>query len=242
MWTSRAAWGLQKMTNESAARTRYFDQFLLDATGASVRQAVILAMGLDARGYRLPWPTDMTVFEIDQPPVLEFKTDTLAGLGAEPTADLRMVPTDLRQDWPGALRRAGFEARRPTAWIAEGLFGYLSGNVQDRLLDSITYLSATDSRLAVETFVGAADRDSGRVKQIIRTATEGWRDHGFDLDIWSLIYSGARSDVAAYLDRHGWHSVGTTSSQLLADNELPATPAIHDGSTEQPTYIVSVLA
>ncbi len=99
-----AAWGLQRMTTELVVRTRYFDQFFLDAAAAGVRQAVILASGLDARGYRLPWPADTTVFEVDQPRVLEFKAQTLAGLGAQPTADLRMVPVCPRRppfplDW-----------------------------------------------------------------------------------------------------------------------------------------------
>lgn len=120
-----AAWGLQRMTTELVARTRYFDQFLKDATATGIRQAVILASGLDARGYRLSWPPGMTVYEIDQPDVLQFKAETLAQLGAEPTARLRMVPADLRHDWPAALLRSGFEPARPTAWIAEGLFGYL---------------------------------------------------------------------------------------------------------------------
>ncbi len=147
------AWGIQLMTNLLTARTRYFDAFFLDATAAGIRQAVILASGLDARGYRLSWPPGMTVFEIDQPQVVEFKTATLADLGAESTAELRMVPIDLRQDWPAALRQAGLATERPTAWIAEGLLGFLPPEAQDRLLDSITALSAAGSRLATEVFV-----------------------------------------------------------------------------------------
>ncbi len=41
---------------------------------AGIRQAVILASGLDSRAYRLPWPAGTVVFEIDQPEVIEFKT------------------------------------------------------------------------------------------------------------------------------------------------------------------------
>jgi methyltransferase (TIGR00027 family) len=117
------------MPDAMAARTRYFDSFFLDATQAGIRQAVILASGLDARAYRLAWPADMTVFEIDQPRVIEFKSTTLAGLRAAPTADLRTVSIDLRLDWPAALRDAGLDSDRPTAWIAEGLFGYLPPEV-----------------------------------------------------------------------------------------------------------------
>ena len=52
-----AAWGMQRMTDLLAARTRYIDAFFAEAAqdeGAGIRQVVILAAGLDARGYRLP--------------------------------------------------------------------------------------------------------------------------------------------------------------------------------------------
>ena len=92
-----------------AIRTRHFDRLFADAAADGVRQAVILAAGLDARAYRLPWPDGTTVFELDQPEVIEFKTKTLAGLGAQPKADRRTVAIDLRDDWPKALLDNGFE-------------------------------------------------------------------------------------------------------------------------------------
>ena len=115
-------------------------RFFLDATDGGVTQAVILASGLDSRAYRLPWPAGTVVFEIDQPDVIEFKTRTLAELGAEPTARRRTVAIDLRDDWPAALKAAGFDPAKPTAWAAEGLLGYLPADAQDRLLDTITAL------------------------------------------------------------------------------------------------------
>ena len=57
------------LTDVMAVRTRFFDDFFLDAAKAGVRQAVILASGLDSRAYRLPWPAGTVVFEIDQPKV-----------------------------------------------------------------------------------------------------------------------------------------------------------------------------
>lgn len=237
-----AAWGLQRMTTDLVARTRYFDRFLTDATAAGIRQVVILASGLDARGYRLPWPAGTAVFEIDQPDVLRFKAETLARLGAEPTAQLRMVPADLRDDWPAALLSSGFDPAVPTAWIAEGLFGYLPPEAQDRLLDNVTGLSAPGSRMAIEAFVGSAERDSGRVQEIIRGATRTWRDHGFDLDICSLNYPGARNEVSSYLDNHGWQSTGTTAAQLLADHNLLRMPVDQHSPSDKPSYYTSVLA
>jgi methyltransferase (TIGR00027 family) len=130
------------MSDVMAVRTRYFDEFFAQGAKAGIRQAVILASGLDSRTHRLRWPSGTTVFEIDQPRVIEFKTATLTDLGAGPLADRRVVAIDLRQDWPAALRQAGFDADRPTAWIAEGLLGYLPPDAQDQLLDNITALSA----------------------------------------------------------------------------------------------------
>jgi O-methyltransferase involved in polyketide biosynthesis len=111
----------QTRTEQMAVRTRFFDDFFTTAAQTGVRQAVILASGLDTRAYRLPWPDGTTVYEIDQPEVIEFKTSTLAGLGATPTAELRPIAIDLRDDWPAALRAGRSttsprSARRAASW------------------------------------------------------------------------------------------------------------------------------
>jgi len=216
-----SSWKLQQMPDAMAARTRFFDAFFHEATRAGIRQAVILASGLDARAYRLDWPTDMTVFEVDQPQVIAFKTETLAGLGAAPTADRRTVAIDLRQNWPAALVEAGFDRTQPTAWIAEGLLGYLPPEAQDRLLDNISALSADGSRLATEAIPDMSDVDHEQAREMMRKATEKWRAHGFDLEFSELGYEGDRNDVAVYLDTLGWRSDGKPMSQLLADHDLP---------------------
>jgi methyltransferase (TIGR00027 family) len=210
------AWGMQRMTDLLTVRTRHIDGFLADATAAGLRQVVILASGLDARAYRLPWPPGTTVFEIDQPQVLEFKAATVAELGAELAADVRAVPIDLRDDWPAALRAAGFDVTRPTAWVAEGLLAFLPPEAQDRLLDHITALSAEDSRLIAEIFWNSPES-----VEIMKAATNKWREHGLDVALDDLGYPGDRSEVATYLEEHGWRTVRTLASQLLADNGLP---------------------
>ena len=112
---------------------------------------MILASGLDSRAYRIEWPAATTVFEIDQPKVLEYKAATLAENDVKPSAQLHEVPVDLRHDWPKALRDSGFDAGQPTAWLAEGLLMYLPADAQDRLFELVTELSAIGSRIAVET-------------------------------------------------------------------------------------------
>ena len=216
-----SSWKLQQMPDAMAARTRFFDAFFHEATEAGIRQAVILASGLDARAYRLDWPADMTVFEVDQPEVIAFKTKTLAELGASPTTDRRTVAIDLRNDWPAALVEAGFDRTQPTAWIAEGLLGYLPPEAQDRLLDNISALSADGSRLATEAIPDMPEVDQEKARELMREATEKWRAHGFDLNFDELGYQGDRNDVAEYLDGLGWRSIGRPMSELLADHGLP---------------------
>jgi len=237
-----SSWKLEHMPDAMAARTRFFDSFFEDATRAGVRQAVILASGLDARAYRLAWPADMTVFEIDQPEVIAFKTATLQTLGVAPQAELRTVAIDLRQDWPKALVEAGFDKNRPTAWIAEGLLGYLPPEAQDRLMDNITALSAEGSRLAVEAIPDRPERDTEQAREMMRRSTAKWREHGLELDWEDLGFEGERKDVADYLQNLGWRSVGTQMSQLLADFGLSAVPQTHDSvSMADTVYYASIL-
>jgi methyltransferase (TIGR00027 family) len=227
-----SGFGLAQMPAAMAARTRYFDQFFAEAASAGIRQAVILASGLDARAYRLGWPADMVVYEIDQPEVIAFKQTTLAGLGAEPRTDLRTVAIDLRNDWPTALKNAGFDPSKPAAWIAEGLFGYLPPEAQDRLLDAVSELAAPGSRIATEAVPNYPQIDLDAARQKMRAATEKWRDHGFELDFSELGFDGDRHDVGDYLDAHGWTSVGTAMGDLLAANGFDAIPPSDD---DQPT-------
>jgi methyltransferase (TIGR00027 family) len=237
----QAPWKLEHMPIAMAVRTRFFDAFFRAATQAGIRQAVILASGLDARAYRLDWPAGMTVFEVDQPEVIAFKTTTLADLGAEPTTDRRTVAIDLRNDWPAALIEAGFDKNQPTAWIAEGLLGYLPPEAQDRLLDNISALSASGSRLATEAIPDMSNVDHEQAREMMRKATEKWRAHGFDLEFSELGYEGDRNDVATYLDTLGWRSTGKPMSQLLAENSLPAIPQSNDSVSMADTiYYTSI--
>ena len=201
-------------TQQIAVRTRFFDDFFTGATNDGMRQAVILASGLDTRAYRLRWPAGTVVYEIDQPQVIEFKTTSLAGLGAEPTAERRAVAIDLRDDWPTALRESGFDVTRPTAWSAEGLLPYLPSEAQDRLFDNITALSAPGSRLATEHVPDPQAFTNERVQRF----TERWRRAGFDLDAADLFYLGERSIVVDYLTDHGWRVTPHPARELYARN------------------------
>jgi methyltransferase (TIGR00027 family) len=216
---------IQAMIDGMAVRTKYFDDYFVDATETGVRQAVILASGLDARAYRLPWPPGTVVYEIDQPQVIEFKTTTLAGMGAEPTATRRTIAVDLRTDWPAALRAAGLDTTAPTAWLAEGLLIYLPPEAQDRLFDNITALSVPGSTIATEFVPGIIDFDAERAQEM----SGAFREHGVDVDMASLVYPGERNHVVDYLGTKGWDVEGVTRTELFQRHsiEVPA-PEIDD--------------
>jgi len=212
---------LQRMAYGIAARTKYFDSFLMDATAAGVTQVVILASGLDARPYRLGWPAGTVIYEIDQPQVLNFKRSTIEQLGATPTATLRHVPIDLRDDWPNLLRSNGFDPGQRTAWLAEGLLIYLPPETQDLLFDHITALSPSGSRLATEFFPSVAaftdDTDDGDSRE------SHWRRMGFHADLATLVYPGERNHAIEYLTELGWSVEGRTAQELFEANGFEHT-------------------
>jgi methyltransferase (TIGR00027 family) len=216
---------IQAMIDGMAVRTKYFDDYFVDAMETGVRQAVILASGLDARAYRLPWPPGTVVYEIDQPQVIEFKTTTLAAIGAEPTTTRRTIAVDLRADWPAALRAAGLDTTAPTAWLAEGLLIYLPPEAQDRLFDNITALSVPGSTIATEFVPGIIDFDAERAQEM----SGAFREHGVDVDMASLVYPGERNHVVDYLGTKGWDVEGVTRTELFARHsiEVPA-PEVDD--------------
>lgn len=215
---------MRRAAEGMAVRTRWFDKLFTDAAAAGVRQAVILAAGLDARAYRLDWPDGTTVYELDQPEVIEFKTKTLAGLDAKPKSDRRTIAIDLRNDWPKALLDNGFDPEQPTAWIAEGLLIYLPPEAQDLLFDRINELSAPGSRVATEHIPDMTMFSDERSKQI----TERMKKYGSDIEISDLIYDGERSHVIEYLTGHGWDVTSQTMREAYAANgfEFPENETI----------------
>jgi methyltransferase (TIGR00027 family) len=212
---------VHRMADGIAARTRYFDEFVAAALDGGIAQFVILASGLDARAYRLSWPDGAAVYELDQSEVITFKTRTLADLGAMPTARHRPIGVDLRDDWPSALRAAGFDPGQPTAWLAEGLLIYLPPEAQDRLLDNITALSAAGSRIATENTSTISREDLEKIGERMRVVQEQWLGDAAEVDIAELFYAGDRTAAADYLADRGWSTRLRKSSELFTDYGLP---------------------
>jgi len=205
------------------ARTRFFDDYFRAAAKAGVRQIVVLAAGLDSRAYRLEWPAGTTVFELDQPQVLDFKREVLAAHGAVPRAERREVAVDLRDDWPHALRDSGFDPRLPSAWIAEGLLMYLPATAQGQLFADIDSLASAGSHAAIEDGVPMEDDAFRAAREEELNATDGRNP------FFQLVYNEQVAPAGQWFSVCGWTASTTELSDYLRSKgvDLP-----EDGTLE----------
>lgn len=192
-----------------ALRTRYLDDHLIE-TGAT--QVVILAAGLDTRAFRLAWPQECAVFELDQAQVLQFKQDALDQVGAQPRCDRRTVAVDLRDDWAAALVAAGFDQTRPTAWLAEGLLPYLSPAEEENLFDLVHKLSAVGSSIAVWAMAQDARGADQRLSSMYST---------FGVEMTSVTNTEPRRNIADHLPSLGWTVTENTIAELAGRYQRP---------------------
>ncbi len=199
----------QVMSGYMGVRSRFFDEFFAAAGRDGIRQAVILAAGLDTRAYRLDWAPGTTVWEVDQPAVLGFKDEVLAREGATARADRRAVAVDLRDDWDAALDAAGFDRTAPSAWLAEGLLPYLPAEAEQALLETVAERAAPGSRIAVEDFTDVAAQLADPEFQRIQVH--------MGVDLSELLHTDDRADPGAWFAGRGWqvstHRAGDVASE-----------------------------
>lgn len=220
-------------------QTRFFDEFFLCAAGGGIRQAVIVAAGLDSRAYRLKWPSGTIVYELDQPKVLGFKARVLAERAAQPTADRKEVAADLRADWSIPLIAAGFDPQKPTAWSVEGLLSYLTEAAQDTLFARIDRLSASGSRVAVGALGSRHDREQ---LSALETAYPGVNMSG-DVDFSALTYDDEnKANPAEWLADHGWvvDPVRTTLELQASYGRTPPEVDVRIDAIMRSQYITAI--
>jgi methyltransferase (TIGR00027 family) len=198
-----AAWGTA-FWSHAVIRTRFFDDYLLDAVERGIRQVVLLAAGLDTRAYRLAWPPGVRLFELDLPDVSDFKRRVLDEHAAVAGCDRRAIAVDLRGHWVRPLTRAGLRPDQPIAWLVEGLLVYLSPDEAAHLLTTVGELSAADSRLAFEfDDIGTQTmRDQARTMPAMAEYAALWR--------------GGLPDAPGWLTEHGWRPETVRTAAVAA--------------------------
>lgn len=177
-----------------AIRTRWFDDYLADSV-APGSQAVGLGAGLDTRAFRLSWPDDVTVYEVDQPEVLAYKESRMASIQADVRCRRQTVPMNLGDDWVTALAEAGHDPSVPTTWFAEGVLFYLPEEGAREVLRAAARLSAPGSRIAID-LVGTGIFGFPYTREFLKrleAADSPWR--------WGT------DDLRGFLESCGWTSV-----------------------------------
>jgi methyltransferase (TIGR00027 family) len=208
----------QARRDSVAVRTRFCDDYLLAAARSGCRQVVLLAAGLDARAFRLPWPEGVRLWELDMPEVFAFKERVLADRGATPGCERTVIPADLREDWPHLLSDAGFNPGQSTAWLIEGLLMYLDEGERDLLLDRVGGLSSAASRIAL-------DHRPGFFSPPPVTSTD---DASGDRAAarFAALAAAAATDPSltapeAWLGGHGWRAKVEEPAAIFARNGRP---------------------
>ncbi|WP_326599123.1 SAM-dependent methyltransferase [Streptomyces sp. NBC_01803] len=196
--------------------TRFFDGCLLDAVTAGCEQVVLLGAGLDTRAFRLAWPRQIDLFEVDLPEMFAFKEQVLNARAAAPACRRAVVPTDLREDWRAALYGAGFRDGVPTAWVAEGLLGYLPRDAARRVLTTVGAMSVPGSRFACEHIRPDTPGLEGIRELLGREETA--RPAG-----------GLGPDAPEWLEGQGWRTRFAANDDLAASYGRPPSGGPHNG-------------
>lgn len=140
--------GLQEFV---AIRTQFIDDVIDRLVNhGSIRQIVFIAAGMDTRAYRLFWPQDAKVFEVDYQELHDCKQTKLDQLITHARVDRRIVHADLAQDWLPALVEQGFDQSEPVLWVAEALFFFLTHEQASHLLHTLYQSSSPGSMLTLD--------------------------------------------------------------------------------------------
>ena len=174
-------------------RTRYFDDFLQRVTAEeAIRQVVLVAAGLDTRAFRLTWPAQTHIFELDKAAVLAHKSAVLEQAGAFAACARTVIGADLTEPWAARLAASGFDAQQPTVWLLEGFLFYLPVHRIIEILDALTTLAAPGSWLGFDIVNSAV-------------LTSPWTRPWVEMQAQAgAPWIGTLDDPVAFLAERGW--------------------------------------
>ncbi len=213
------AWIAQRSEDSTAPivlRTRYFDDFLMRIAGErAIRQVVLMAAGLDTRAFRLEWPVETQLFELDQPQILQYKAQILNAAGAQPVCLRQAVEVDLSAAWEEKILRAGYRAEQPSIWLFEGFLFYLPGELGQSLLAAAADLAAPGSWLGFDV-INSLTLTSPYTKAWIEMQAAA-----------GAPWIGTLDDPVGFLAEHGCRASLTQAGQPEANHgrwRLPVIP------------------
>ena len=160
------------------ARTQFFDERVLDALSAGVRQVVILGAGYDDRALRFRSP-GVRFFELDHPATQRDKRRRLRAMRGRDCGPVLATADFRHDDVTAVLHACGHAADQPTLFLCEGLLVYLDRPACARLLSAAQASAADGSELAASLATHREGADSARAAEIANarrpsSAEEPW--------------------------------------------------------------------
>jgi methyltransferase (TIGR00027 family) len=207
-----------------AERTRFVDNEVAGGLGHGVEQVVLVGAGYDGRALRFAGERT-TWFEVDRPATQADKQRRLAALGLAP--GVTYVGIDLMRDDLGqALEAAGHDASRPSVFVCEGLFAYLTleavASVCQTLRDRAPAGSVLVTTFPVVPDAGArAQALRAVVGQLLRVIGERRRSEYYEGDAEKLMVVTGWRVARSSSPPPGWLGQGSHFLALAAE---PAPP------------------
>lgn len=211
-WRALSSWGRNRAFAWLAARTRFFDDAVVEALDAGVRQVVIIGAGYDSRSWRLARP-GARFFEVDHPATQADKR------GRAPSGGPCYVPVDLGSgSLRDALPAAGYRTAEPGLFLAEGLTMYLTEPQVRDLCHTLSRLAASGSRLAVNFGLGVEAATARRSRM-------GAALHSFSLALGGehINFRPTIQQATDVLTATGWTPQGTRTAPELIRHYLDGT-------------------
>jgi methyltransferase (TIGR00027 family) len=204
-------------------RKRYIDEKLIDSVN-QINAVVNLGAGFDTRAYRLPAPSDMPVWEVDQPENIQSKQTRLCKLFGAIPAHVRLVPIDFdREELGTVLASYGYSTDRRTFFIWEAVTQYLT---ETGIRATFDFLAKAErgSRLAF-TYI-RRDFLDGR---IMYGWEKGYKKYVVKDKLW--LFGMDPEAWPDFLRRYGWQVIEHIGYDELAERyvrptgrELASTP------------------
>jgi methyltransferase (TIGR00027 family) len=186
-----------------AARDRYIDDSLEACLRAGLEQLVILGAGYDARAYRFEaLKAGVMVFEVDHPATQAVKLKKVAAIFGAPPAHVTYVAIDFdRQSLADRLCACGYDERRKTLFIWQGVTFYLTAQAVDDTLAFVAGHSGPGSSIIFDymdpTLLAGAPRH-GEVSSMRRYRGLTGEGLAFGIPI---------GDIQAFLEARGFTQV-----------------------------------
>jgi methyltransferase (TIGR00027 family) len=139
-------------------RTRHIDDVLEESLRSGTNQVVNMGAGLDSRAYRFGDALrNARVFELDLPATQEYKKNRVRQILGSLPGHVTYVPIDFaKQDLATVLDAAGYDRKRKTLFIWEGVTMYIPEAAVDATLRFVARNAAPDSRIVFDYFLADA--------------------------------------------------------------------------------------